>query len=1411
MIRLDLPMLRHLALRLSLVILALSAASAAGTLVANGPVIDVGRGASGAQVVTQASTVLPSANLAASQPARVIVKLRSPVAPTRAVAAASAGVAKPAAGGDVALQELVARHAGVHAAAALSARHTRARLQAASGKVITAVPMRFPQREARAPVGAVRPDLSAIYVLELAARNPAEIASVLKQLRADANVLYAEEDKVARACYVPNDPSYASSGSWGQSYDDLHGLKRIGTTAAWDTTKGEGVVVAVVDTGVDYNHPDIAANIWTNPGEIPGNDIDDDGNGFVDDVRGWDFVGSNHNEPVEDNNPMDWNFHGTHVAGTIAAVGDNNLGVVGVAWKAKVMALKGLDDSGLGYDSGLARAIIYATDNGADVINASWGSDGQSQTVAAAIDYAHAHGVVFVAAAGNSHIEVRDFYPANAPAAITVSALAPDESLASFSNFGSKIDVAAPGVDILSLQEGTSGFSRHDGTSMAAPHVSGVVALILAQHPAYSVEQVRQALRSSATDLGSPGRDDSFGHGRVSAALAPLVTQVLEARIYSPLAGARIAGPTVLRGAAGGTGFDHYIVDYASSGEPASWVTLGNGNVPATDEALGTLDPSALPDGPYVVRLRVFSADGSIFEDQVRIEVRYLEITMPAPVPEPSRITVAKPGEIIQIQGSARGPSFVNFLLEWAPGRNATSGWSTIGMSLASNGVTPVTGGSLAIWATPPGLSGYYTIRLLANNAGFTSAATTTVYLEPALISGAWPKMAPVSDGFVESSAVPVRYPDGTVRIALHGSYEPRQVRVFSADGSVDSFGMESGTWAQLAVANLDGQPGDEMVVSDGQTLKILSSDLTLLRAIPAPAGHYFDFYQITLADLDNDRTPEIIVAVPDLNAVGHAGEIHAFRTDGTLFFTHPAPAYSTCWSSGMDVKIVAVDLDRDGHKELVVGYENPDLLSYTLAAYSADGAIYPGWGPLIISDATIQSLETADLDKDGFCELILTERAVSGPGENRVRVLNHTGVIRSGWPRTLSPVVTWLRTAIGDLFGDGKREVVVASDATIYVLRDDGTDTIAPWVVNVNGTYMSTPLIADIDNNGAPEILVACASVEVDPDVGLFNSCELVCYQRDGTGRRSWPLFGLGGWQPFRATPVVGDFNGDGQSEVVVTVSMIEGGERSGSLTNMAVIWLDLGTPFNPAASYWTSNFHDPENSRMLADVTPAITGQPLSHAVPLGQNTTFEVAAWGTAPLGYRWQRFPAGGSGWIDLTSGGPYSGIFTNVLKTAQVTMGMNGDLYRCVVTGPIGSATSSVATLSVEMSFGSWQQARFNTGEQLDANISGPYADPDHDGLPNLVEYALGLEPQAAEQSGLPSVGMQSTDWVYTYTRPSDRPDLTYEVEISTNLAVWSTNGVVHELVNVGDGAETWTARYPVDYAADCFFRLKISQ
>lgn len=351
-------------------------------------------------------------------------------------------------------------------------------------------------------------ELGRIIVLEY--DSDADPYYVSSKVKNHSDIEWAEPKFVYEFSFIPNDPSYSSQFA----------LSKISAALAWNITKGDtSVIIGIVDTGVDWDHPDLAANIWTNWNEIPNNGIDDDGNGFIDDIRGWDFGGLN---GTPDNNPMeDRPDHGTHVAGIASAVTNNGIGVASIGFNSGLMPVKVTRDDLRGPNGPYIifgyEGIVYAADNGAQVINCSWGGGGYSMLGQQVIDYAISIGSLVVAAAGNSN-SIEEFYPAAFRGVFSVASTTSNDTRSSFSNYGRYISVSAPGSNIYNTWQNNT-YATLSGTSMASPLVAGLAALTAAHFPSYNPIQISEQIRVNSDNINSvnPNFTDLLGYGRVNA------------------------------------------------------------------------------------------------------------------------------------------------------------------------------------------------------------------------------------------------------------------------------------------------------------------------------------------------------------------------------------------------------------------------------------------------------------------------------------------------------------------------------------------------------------------------------------------------------------------------------------------------------------------------------------------------------------------------------------------------------------------------------------------------------------------------------------------------------------------------------------------------------------------------------
>jgi subtilisin family serine protease len=945
-------------------------------------------------------------------------------------------------------------------------------------------------------------------------RGRKDLNRVIDALRALPEVEYAELNAIMRTQTAPNDAYYSTSGAWGQTFRDLWGLQAISVEPAWDTTQGASIVVAVVDTGLDYNHEDIVGNVWENDGETgldgsgnnkKSNGIDDDSDGLIDNWRGWDFVTLD--GTPGDNDPMDNHGHGTHVSGTIAATGNNGLGIIGVAPQAKIMALKGLDANGSGSTDDLSAAILYAADHGASVINNSWGGSGDTpQTLIDAISYAHdVKGSVVVAAAGNYNQDVgtqnKGFYPACIRDVIAVSAINSVNAKAYFSNYGSKIDVAAPGGgdtdstglviqpdrSILSLKSSAAGNSmtgsgqlivatkylRQSGTSMASPHVAGVAALIRAQHPEYSPEQVRQVLKSSADDIGAPGVDNQFGYGRLDANGSLVAPTPLVAQLTGPIG--TLAGLTQVdvTGSVGGPNLSNWRLEYGAGTAPSSWTQITSSTTTTTG-VLTNWNLSGVNDGTYTLHLVVQSVTGETYEDRLTVVLDGLVITDPSPF----TVGITRGNGEITIRGTVASANFARYGIGILA--VASNTWvSPSAINLANGGLQPVHDGVLGTWNTTGAASDTYQIyvtQIFTNNSSVYKSVKIVV--DSTLHEG-WP----VDAGLMRNGMV--------------------------------TYGLIN----HLGAADIDGNGAKELVIAYNNKVNILDHTGSQLPGWPQTidpqnSGAHIQISP-TVADLDGDGSPEVL-------ACNDQNKVFIWRANGTLWTGWPKTIGSFMTNIAVD------DLTGDGQKEIIISTYG------SVRVFNTNGVYLPGFP--VFNNATNSPPAIGDVDGDGQKEIVVV--TLSGP--SNLYMIKANGTIMPNWPRAINPTlgsnfVAYSYPVLGDLDGDGDMECVIGTNTgSVHAFRSDGS-YLPGWPQATKPVQVNTPAIGDIDGDGLPEVI---AGNDKFLENGVYTNY-LYAWHANGTSLPNWPVkydrqatataYGYG-------PPALADLDQDGRADIIVS-----------------------------------------------------------------------------------------------------------------------------------------------------------------------------------------------------------------------------------------------------------------------------------
>ncbi len=915
---------------------------------------------------------------------------------------------------------------------------------------ITAIEPLFAPRRAKA---AHPHPLTNVYRLHLSGDPVAAAADYASR----PDVVYAQPNHLFTYQQVPNDPRYR----------DQRSLQ----TLAWETlhqTLGpvqKQIIVAIIDSGVDYDHEDLRDSIWQNAAEVNGaSGIDDDGNGYIDDIRGWDFThapglpgaGDYLNR---DNDPRDESGHGTLVAGIVAATTNNGRGIAGIAPNARLMALRAglsrLDGPGFLEEDDLAAAVLYAVENGAHVINMSWGGPERTFVIGDILEYAHAQGVVLVAAAGNTGGELG--YPAGNRHTIAVGAVNHADRLANFSSRGASLDLVAPGVRVLSTRR-NNGYAAWSGTSVSAPHISGLAALVLSRRPELSPQSLRNALIASAIDLGPLGHDNDYGAGRVRG--ERLATHLsafdsLAVAIHSPHNDQGAENAFDIRASVAGAQVTGYRLSYGTGRDPQTWVALASG---LSDRAIRhTWDVSGMADTPAVLRLEADLSGGMVVEDRVRVAIQK---TAPA-------IAARACGRVLEADRWV-------FECRWETEQRAHGGlayrhaqaadFDTLYTGMVQNKHRIVLPHTL-----PAGVVTFHILAEGENATRTTHPAQTIDYVPFRVPQNGFSQTGALPDGYLPDRASDFDR-DGRLEIALMPyALGGGLVHIYErqTDGSFfDEFQSEE-HFVPLAIGDFNNDGTDDLLGTAYPRLMLFTNTFDN----PHPGHLEREWLGIrggNFADVDGDGIPDIIAS-----SDGPRG-IRIFRNFGGAVHEDFLPDPSQ-GSGSLGTRFVVADFDRNGQREILSGDEDGDLWMYEYRA----GKYVQTWQLPGDGDARWVG-GGVDLDDDGWVEFAVARAhtdandAFNGFWELEIYSARAPdGAYAREWATRINGVTTQGNgISAGDVDGDGLPDLLVCARPDLYAFRADAPDRYRPiWHTPVSLTHR--PLIADLDEDFRNEVLL--------------------------------------------------------------------------------------------------------------------------------------------------------------------------------------------------------------------------------------------------------------------------------------------------------------------------------------------------
>ena len=943
----------------------------------------------------------------------------------------------------------------------------------------------FPVFPATTP-GGQHPRLRRIYLIRFPRGRKLE--TLRRRYERHPAIEAVEMNRLNQPCAgpVPNDPNYAEQ--WN--------LSVLNMPQAWDIEQGKPqVTVAVVDSGIATQHPEFRSQLWENVGEIPRNGIDDDGNGYVDDRNGWDFsdaptLPGSGDWTVRDNDPEDETGHGTHVSGIIAAKANNGLGIAGIAPHCRLMPLR----AGFKYGGGtyfenddLAAAIVYAADNGAQVINMSWGDTVRAFIIEDAIEYAYHRGCVLVGAAGNS-AAAGSYYPAALKSVISVAGLGQENQLYDSSNFGATIDIAAPGEEILSTALNGE-YRKRDGTSMAAAHVSGVAALVLSADPHATNIEIQEKLIATAkrlfiTELIGAGSLDAY------AALAETSTSIvakIDARRtpqqvldkikfvgggggyvrYSQLPVDLYIDRIEIIGSAGGAGFSEYWLEYGIGEVPDLWYPLGVAQTESKfDTCLHKWDTSTLADGRYTLRLSVKSENGDIKRAKVVVDVSHKESLIVKHEAQPW-LAGNRFDSVVMWKTEALTTGKIEIF----------DANGNVDRTIHSDAENLLHFANMSDLREPPGT---YLYRLvLQDSVGHLQIDDNNGRLY----------QIEVSDALIDVSHL---LQVASIERGLHAIASPVDI---NGNGKLELFSVEmgtgtaqileiadNGTYQQIFLYTESLWPWASVDTDNDGLIEILcnASGATFLLEQPAqgelPTERIWEargHWSRTIADVDADGTPEIFARDDVTNAISVYEAVR--DNDYRIVTTLENPMWG---NNGISANFATGDFDGDGRTEILAG----DNDGYVFIHEATGNNQYRQTWISRLSEGTPQLFAAGDMDGDGNAEFAICAKTGTQVGTIELDIRYHhwlltifksdgNDIYRAVWTQRIRDVRDGGNgMTIADANNDGRNELCIAAQPSFYLVQYDGIGYRPIWHHTAASTF--NPVVVDLNGNGTNALL---------------------------------------------------------------------------------------------------------------------------------------------------------------------------------------------------------------------------------------------------------------------------------------------------------------------------------------------------